>query len=43
MTGDTRSQTVDAISAQGVSVLIKPFLAEELLGALRDQEKLAIM
>jgi PAS domain S-box-containing protein len=34
MTGDTRSQTVDAISAQGVSVLIKPFLAEELLEAL---------
>jgi CheY-like chemotaxis protein len=31
MTGDTRSQTVDWISAQGVSVLIKPFLAEELL------------
>jgi signal transduction histidine kinase/CheY-like chemotaxis protein len=39
MTGDTRSQTVDLISAQGVSVLIKPFLAEELLEALRDQEK----
>ena len=38
MTGDTRSQTVDSISAQGVSVLIKPFLAEELLEALRDQE-----
>ncbi|HEX3117199.1 MAG TPA: ATP-binding protein [Bradyrhizobium sp.] len=35
MTGDTRSQTVDSISAQGVSVLIKPFLAEELLEALR--------
>jgi PAS domain S-box-containing protein len=39
MTGDTRSQTVDWISAQGVSVLIKPFLAEELLEALRGQEK----
>jgi hypothetical protein len=26
---------VDSISAQGVSVLIKPFLAEELLEALR--------
>jgi PAS domain S-box-containing protein len=39
MTGDTRSQTVDAISAQGVSFLIKPFLAEELLEALRGQEK----
>jgi CheY-like chemotaxis protein len=39
MTGDTRSQTVDLISAQGISVLIKPFLAEELLEALRGQEK----
>ncbi len=39
MTGDTRSQTVDSISAQGVSVLIKPFLAEELLEALRGREK----
>jgi DNA-binding response OmpR family regulator len=37
MTGDTRSQTVDSISAQGISVLIKPFSAEELLGALRGQ------
>jgi PAS domain S-box-containing protein len=37
MTGDTRSQTVDSIAAQGVSVLIKPFLAEELLEALRGQ------
>jgi len=39
MTGDTRSQTVHAISAQGISVLIKPFSAEELLEALRGQEK----
>jgi CheY-like chemotaxis protein len=39
MTGDIRSQTVDLISAQGISVLIKPFLAEELLKALRGQEK----
>jgi PAS domain S-box-containing protein len=39
MTGDTRSQTLDSISAQGVSVLIKPFLAEELLEALRGGEK----
>jgi CheY-like chemotaxis protein len=39
MTGDTRSQTVDSISAQGVSVLIKPFTAGELLEALRGQEK----
>jgi len=37
MTGDTRSQTVVSIAAQGVSVLIKPFLAEELLEALRGQ------
>jgi signal transduction histidine kinase/CheY-like chemotaxis protein len=35
MTGDTRSQTVDLISEQGVSVVIKPFLAEELLEILR--------
>jgi CheY-like chemotaxis protein len=39
MTGDTRSQTVDSISAQGVSVLIKPFAADELLEALRSLEK----
>ncbi len=39
MTGDTRSQTVESISAQGVSVLIKPFVADELLEALRDPEK----
>jgi PAS domain S-box-containing protein len=37
MTGDTRTQTVDSISAQGVFVLIKPFSAEELLEALRGQ------
>jgi signal transduction histidine kinase/CheY-like chemotaxis protein len=37
MTGDTRSQTVDLISAQGVSVLIKPFTAEALLESLRGQ------
>jgi PAS domain S-box-containing protein len=39
MTGDTRTQTADSISAQGVSVLIKPFSAEELLEALRGPEK----
>jgi CheY-like chemotaxis protein len=39
MTGDTRSQTVDLISAQGVAVLVKPFLTEELLEALRGLEK----
>jgi PAS domain S-box-containing protein len=43
MTGDTRSQTVDSISAQGISVLIKPFPAEELLEALRGQTSRAIM
>lgn len=43
MTGDIRSQTVTSISSQGVSVLIKPFLAEELLRALRDQTSRAIM
>lgn len=31
MTGDTRSKTVEAIASQGVSVLLKPFLADELL------------
>jgi len=39
MTGDTRSHTLDSISAQGISVLIKPFSAEELLEALRAQTK----
>ena len=39
MTGDIRSETVDSISSQGVSVLIKPFSAEELLEALRGEEK----
>jgi CheY-like chemotaxis protein len=43
MTGDIRSETVVPISSQGVSVLIKPFLAEELLKALRDQTSQAIM
>jgi signal transduction histidine kinase/ActR/RegA family two-component response regulator len=37
MTGDTRSQTVDSISAQGVSVLVKPFSAEDLLEILRGR------
>ena len=36
MTGDTRSQTVSSIAAQGVAVLIKPFMAEELLEAMRN-------
>jgi CheY-like chemotaxis protein len=38
MTGDTRSQTALSISAQGVSVLIKPFSADELLEAMRGPE-----
>jgi len=37
MTGDIRSQTAASICSQGVSVLIKPFLAEELLKAFREQ------
>ena len=39
MTGDIRTQTVDSISAHGVSVLIKPFSADELLEVLRGPEK----
>jgi PAS domain S-box-containing protein len=31
MTGDIRSEIVDPIVAQGISVLLKPFLADELL------------
>jgi len=31
MTGDIRSEVVEAVAAQGISVLIKPFLADELL------------
>ena len=31
MTGDIRSEIVDSIAAQGISVLIKPFSADELL------------
>ncbi len=42
MTGDVRSQTTLSISAQGVSVLIKPFSAEELLEALRGERPRAI-
>ena len=39
ITGDIRSETVDSISSQGVSVLIKPFSADELLEALRGEDK----
>jgi CheY-like chemotaxis protein len=31
MTGDIRSEVVDSVAAHGISVLIKPFLADELL------------
>ncbi len=31
MTGDTRSRTMEAIASYGVSVLIKPFLGDELI------------
>jgi CheY-like chemotaxis protein len=31
MTGDVRSEVVDRIAAQGILVLLKPFLADELL------------
>jgi signal transduction histidine kinase/CheY-like chemotaxis protein len=36
MTGDTRTQTVNSIAAQGVAVLIKPFMAEQLLEVMRS-------
>jgi CheY-like chemotaxis protein len=42
MTGDIRSQTVDSISAQGFSLLIKPFLADQLFDAFKGREKPAI-
>lgn len=35
MTGDTRTQTVDTIAAQGVAILTKPFSADELFETLR--------
>jgi DNA-binding response OmpR family regulator len=31
MTGDIRSETIEAIAAHDISVLVKPFLANELL------------
>jgi DNA-binding NtrC family response regulator len=31
MTGDTRSATMEAIASYGVSVLVKPFLGDELI------------
>ena len=34
MTGDTRAQTMEAVAAHGMSVLVKPFLADELIQLL---------
>jgi DNA-binding response OmpR family regulator len=31
MTGDTRSKTMETIASYGVSVLVKPFLGDELI------------
>src|SRR4029077_9458643 len=31
MTGDTRSKTMDVVASHGMSVLVKPFLADELI------------
>ena len=31
MTGDTRSKTMEAVASSGVSVLVKPFLGDELI------------
>lgn len=31
MTGDTRSKTMEAVASHGISILVKPFLANELL------------
>jgi CheY-like chemotaxis protein/anti-sigma regulatory factor (Ser/Thr protein kinase) len=34
MTGDTRSKTMEAVAAHGMSILVKPFLANELIQLL---------
>jgi PAS domain S-box-containing protein len=31
MTGDTRSETMDAVASHGMSILLKPFFADELI------------
>jgi hypothetical protein len=31
MTGDTRSKTMEAVASDGMSILVKPFLANELI------------
>jgi PAS domain S-box-containing protein len=36
MTGDTRTKTIEAIAAHNVSVLVKPFLADELLQLIKQ-------
>jgi PAS domain S-box-containing protein len=36
MTGDTRSKTMDAIASYGVSVLVKPFLGDELIKLINN-------
>jgi PAS domain S-box-containing protein len=35
MTGDTRSKTMEAIAAYGVSVLVKPFVGDELIHLIK--------
>jgi CheY-like chemotaxis protein/anti-sigma regulatory factor (Ser/Thr protein kinase) len=35
MTGDIRSETVEAVAANDISILIKPFLADELLQQIK--------
>ena len=45
MTGDIRSKTVEAIAAQGISVLVKPFSASELfrrIGQLQPRSESGI-
>ena len=39
MTGDTRSKVVDSIAAPAISVLIKPFLADDLLQHISQLHK----
>jgi len=31
MTGDTRAKTMEAVASHGISVLVKPFLSNELI------------
>jgi signal transduction histidine kinase/CheY-like chemotaxis protein/integral membrane sensor domain MASE1 len=41
MTGDTRSKTMEAIASYGVSVLVKPFLADELIQLINQLHRCA--